>query len=119
MLCLAVSLIIPCTGSLLEAQAEDGPSNLGWATLGLGAGIGGEAGAGVLGTEVSFQHGVHLFSGRALFSGEPFATATEAKQAALLYGRAKHGRRHQIIFSVGPAILGCQRRSMCGNLNTR
>jgi hypothetical protein len=115
MLCLAISLIIPFTGSPLAAQAEESPSNLGWATLGLLGAGGGGAGVVVWGLEASFQRGVHLFSARALGSGELEGVGTEAWEAALLYGRALHGRRHHSSLSVGIAFLSCQWGSVCGD----
>ena len=115
LLCLVSFLFIPFTGSPLGAQTDQNPSNLGWLTVGLGVGHGRGETPVALGAEASFQHGPHLFSGRALFFGEMEKTFSGAKEAAVLYGRTHHGRRHQAAFSVGLAIVGCQWRSICGD----
>ena len=113
LLCLVLFLFIPITGSPLVAQTDRSPSNLGWLTVGMGGGIGRGEPTFMVGAEASFQHDVHLFSGRVLFLGEPFEPWGGAEEGAVLYGRTHHGRRHQTAFSVGPAVLRCQRRSIC------
>ena len=115
-LCLAISLFIPFTSCPLVAQTDSGPPTLFWVSLGLGSGSGAGEDRLALGVDAALQRGGHLFSGRSLFSTEPYeGGGRAAKESAVLYGRVHRGPWHHAAVSAGPAYLRCQRWSICGD----
>jgi hypothetical protein len=109
-LLLAVSFLSP-----LQPVDAQRATNQAWVTLGMGGSGNGKEDPSVnFGGEFALQHGDHLFSGRFFYFAVPFGILSEASETALLYGRARQGRRSQVALTAGIAFLRCQDQSLCG-----